>query len=219
MRRTRVKICCISSAAEAKLAIDEGADALGLVSQMPSGPGVIDEGLINAIATHVSPGVDTFLLTAHHTAHDIATQVHACGTTTVQIVKHIDPAEYPELIRRAPAVRRVQVIHVEDRRALDLINAYSPHVHALLLDSGRPGARVATFGGTGQTHDWDISAECVNRSPKPVFLAGGLNPVNIEEAISRVRPYGVDLCSGVRSNGELNQSLLSAFMSGVLQGS
>ena len=195
------------------MAIQLGADAIGLVSQMPSGPGIISENQVRDIAREVPPGVDSFLLTAKTRAEDIASQVRACGTTTVQIVNHINPSEYPQLTRLAPAVRRVQVIHVENNQALDLLDAYSHHVHAFLLDSGRPS--VDELGGTGRTHDWSVSAEFVARSSKPVFLAGGLNPANVAGAIRQVKPCGVDLCSGVRQRDRLDQALLAAFMQAV----
>ena len=215
MYRTRVKICCISSIAEAELAIRNGADALGLVGEMPSGPGVIDDDLARDIAAMTPPTVETFLLTSRTSGEAIAAHVEFCGTTTVQIVQHIDPGEYPTIIERLPSVRRVQVIHVEDEKALDLIDQYEHYVHAFLLDSGRPNATIAELGGTGRSHDWGISSEFVKRSKKPVFLAGGLNPKNVREAISTVAPFGLDLCSGVRSNNILDQELLHEFTTNV----
>ena len=171
MMRTRVKVCCISSAEEAAMAITAGADAVGLVGEMPSGPGVIDDDVARDIAAIVPPPISTFLLTSRERAVEIADHVRYCGTNAVQIVRHINPMQYPELIRSLPEVRRIQVVHVEDGRALDLIDLYSPYVHAFLLDSGRPAAEHVELGGTGRTHDWDVSAEFVRRSEKPVFLA------------------------------------------------
>ena len=136
MYRTRLKVCCISSAEEAQMAIDGGADALGLVGSMPSGPGVISDELVREIASIVPPAVDTFLLTSRTTSEDIANHVNYCGTNTVQIVNHLNPLEYPELVARLPNTRIVQVIHIEDERALDLIAQYESYVHAFLLDSG-----------------------------------------------------------------------------------
>ena len=215
MGRTRVKVCCISSLEEASLAIRCGADALGLVGEMPSGPGVIDDDLAREIAASIPPTVESFLLTSRTSGEQIADHVEHCGTTTVQIVQQIDPREYETIIERLPRVRRVQVIHVEDATAIDLIGRYEPFVHAFLLDSGRPNAEVAELGGTGRTHDWGVSSEFVRRSSKPVFLAGGLNPGNVTDAIAAVAPFGVDLCSGVRSGDHstsyLNQQLLEAF--------
>jgi phosphoribosylanthranilate isomerase len=203
------------SVEEARLAISHGADAIGLVSQMPSGPGIIDDALIRRIALGVPPPVASFLLTAAETAEAIAEHVVRSGASTVQIVKHIDPAEHAKLAERLPAIRRVQVIHVEGADALSLIPLYAPHVHAFLLDSGRPNAAAQTLGGTGQTHDWEISARFVAASPIPVFLAGGLKPENIADAIRLVRPYGVDLCSGVRTDGRLDAAKLGRFMEAV----
>lgn len=216
MKRTRVKVCCISSIAEAELAIAHGADAIGLVGEMPSGPGIIGDDLVREIAAIAPPTVETFLLTSRVTADGIADHVEYCRTTTVQIVQHIAADQYHQLIERLPGIRRVQVIHIEDRSALDLIERYAPYVHAFLLDSGRPNAAVAEYGGTGRAHDWSISAEFIRRSPKPVFLAGGLNPENVRNAIKTVSPFGVDLCSGIRTNNQLDALLLDQFTQNIV---
>jgi phosphoribosylanthranilate isomerase len=214
-RRTRVKICCIASAAEAAMAVAAGADAVGLVGAMPSGPGPIPDDLIAAIASTVPPPVASVLLTSAETAIEIAAQVTAAGVTAVQIVRHIAPAEAAALAGLLPSLRRIQVIHVESETALALIPLYAPHAHAFLLDSGRPSAAQDTLGGTGLVHDWGISAAFVAASPLPVFLAGGLNPGNVGEAIRRVQPFGVDLCSSLRSNGTLDAMKLQDFMTAV----
>jgi phosphoribosylanthranilate isomerase len=215
MRRTRVKVCCINSVAEANLAISLGADALGLVGAMPSGPGPIHDDLIAEIVARVPPPVATFLLTSQTTAEAIAAHVLKVGASTVQIVDHIDPAEAARLPRLIPHIRRVQVIHVEGADALDLIKAYAPHNHAFLLDSGRPSAPTPELGGTGRVHDWRVSAAFVEASSLPVFLAGGLNASNVAEAIRQVRPFGIDLCSGLRSPVDLDSGKLAAFMAAV----
>jgi phosphoribosylanthranilate isomerase len=142
--RVKTKICCISSIEEARLAIQYGADALGLVGHMPSGPGVI-----------------------------------------------------------------------EDDSAIDLVTMYEPRVHAFLLDSGRPSAAVAELGGTGRAHDWRISASIVRATTRPVYLAGGLTSENVSQAIDRVNPFGLDLCSGVRTGNALDESKLKVFMETV----
>ena len=213
--RTRIKICCIASIDEAQLAIAAGADALGLVAAMPSGPGPIPDARIAQIAAWTPPPVATFLLTSETTAAAIAEHVRATQPSTVQIVDHIDPGEVAQLARLMPHVRRVQVIHVEGPEALALIPAYAPHVHAFLLDSGRPGAPVPELGGTGSTHDWSVSARFVRASPRPVFLAGGLDASNVMEALRQVRPYGIDLCSRVRTDGQLDVMKLALLMAAV----
>ncbi|HEY7853189.1 MAG TPA: hypothetical protein VIB82_09460 [Caulobacteraceae bacterium] len=213
--RTRVKICCIASVEEARQAIEAGADALGLVGAMPSGDGVIGDVTIAEVAAAAPPPIATFLLTSEQTADGIASHIRRTHPTSVQIVSHIDPAESARLAELEPHVRRVQVIHVEGRAALDFIPVYMPFVHAFLLDSGRPNAPTPEFGGTGRRHDWEVSAEFVRASPLPVFLAGGLSAANAGQAVSQVRPFGLDLCSGVRTDGHLDAYKLAEFMSAV----
>lgn len=213
--RTRVKVCCIASIAEAELAVQLGADALGLVGPMPSGPGVLDDATIATVSARVPPPVATFLLTSETTAGAIAAHVHATRPSVVQVVSHVEPHVHAQLAVSLPAIRRVQVLHVEDAGVLALLGAYAPHVHAFLLDSGRPGLAVPELGGTGRVHDWDISAAFVRASPRPVFLAGGLTAANVAEALRRVRPYGLDVCSGVRAGGRLDAGKLAAFVGAV----
>jgi phosphoribosylanthranilate isomerase len=210
----RVKICCIASLDEARLAIDAGAAALGLVSAMPSGPGVIDEATIATIAAAVPRDVETFLLTAHTDAAAIVALHRRCRTTTLQLVDALAPRELREL-RRAllpSRVTLVQVVHVTGASALDEALAVAPMVDALLLDSGNPALAVKQLGGTGRTHDWAVSREIVERAGVPVWLAGGLNAGNVAEAVASVRPHGLDLCNGVRSDGRLDAGKLADFM-------
>lgn len=213
--RTRIKICCMASVAEMQLAVAAGADAVGLVARMPSGPGPIPDDLIAAIAAAVPPPVAGFLLTCETEAEAIADHVRRTGVPVVQIVSHIAPGEAARLATLLPTTRRVQVIHVEGEDATLMIPAYTPHVHAFLLDSGRPGAAVPTLGGTGDVHDWSVSARFVAASPRPVFLAGGLDAGNVGAALAQVRPYGVDLCSRIRSAGALDPAKLAAFVAAV----
>jgi phosphoribosylanthranilate isomerase len=212
MVRTRIKVCCIASIEEASVAIEAGADALGLVAAMPSGPGPIPDARIAEIAAVIPPPIATFLLTSETTAAGIAAHVQATRPTVVQIVSHIDPRESAELVRLTSFTRRVQVIHVEGPEALALIPVYAPYVHAFLLDSGRPNAATPELGGTGRTHDWAVSAAFVRASPRPVFLAGGLHAGNVADAIRAVRPFGLDLCSGARTDGRLDPAKLAAFV-------
>lgn len=214
--KPRLKICCISSLEEAGIAVAAGADALGLVSDMPSGPGIISEAVIRQIAQATPPPVATVLLTQKIDGAEIAAQIASVGVNTVQLVRHLDVEEHLRLKEHLPAaVRVIQVIHVEDETALDLIDRYATHIDAFLLDSGRPSAATEELGGTGRTHDWTVSAEFVSRSPKPVFLAGGLNAGNVSEAIENVKPYGLDLCSSVREGDHLSHTKLRAFVAAI----
>lgn len=211
----RVKICCIASLEEAALAVRHGAAALGLVGPMPSGPGVIDDRLIAEIAASVPPAVATFLLTSETEPEAIVDHVRRCGTNTVQIVDAVAPEAYRALRRDAPGVKIVQVIHVTGPESLDQAKACAPLVDALLLDSGRPEARVKELGGTGRVHDWSLSRRIVAEVPRPVFLAGGIRPENAAEACRRVRPFGIDLCTGVRRDGRLDPERLGGLFAAL----
>ena len=207
----RVKICCISSVAEAQLAIRCGADALGLVSAMPSGPGPISDEKIAEIAATVPPPIATFLLTCSTDADAIIAQQRRCGTNTLQLVDAVAPDTYARLRRALPGIAIVQVIHVLGEPSVHEACAIAPHVDALLLDSGNPHLPIKELGGTGRVHDWTHSARIVRECGKPVFLAGGLRPDNVRSAIEAVRPFGTDLCSGVRTGGELDAQKLTQF--------
>lgn len=208
--RPRLKVCCIASVDEARLAVSLGADALGLVSAMPSGPGPIADALIAEIAVAVPPPIATFLLTARTDAAGIAEQVRATRVSTVQLVDAVAPDALAELRAMLPATRLVQVIHVLDAGSVAEALAVAPLVDALLLDSGNPRLAVKELGGTGRVHDWALSRAIVARSPVPVFLAGGLRAENVGDAVRRVRPYGLDVCSGVRTDGRLDADRLRA---------
>lgn len=213
--RLRVKICCISSVEEAELAIRYGADALGLVSEMPSGPGVIPEDLIAHIVASVPPLVGTFLLTSQRTSAAIIAQQQRTRAGVLQLVDRVEPQCYPELRAALPGVRLVQVIHVTGPAAVDEAAAAAPFIDALLVDSGNPSAAVKELGGTGRLHDWTLSARIRESVHKPVFLAGGLTPENVRAAAQQVRPFGLDLCTGVRTNGRLDEHKLARFFAAL----
>ena len=210
--RPRIKVCCIASLEEAALAVRYGASAVGLVSAMPSGPGPIEEELIVKIAARVPPGVATFLLTCQSDAHAIIAQQRRTRVNTIQLCDEVSPGTYSELHDALPGVSIVQVIHVRDERSVEEAIRLSPHVDALLLDSGNPSLAVKELGGTGRVHDWSLSARIVKSIPKPVFLAGGLKPENVAEAVRIVRPFGVDVCTGLRTDGKLNEAKLATFV-------
>ena len=197
------------------LAIRYGASALGLVSEMPSGPGVIDEGLIAEISLKVPPPVATFLLTCKQTAEEIIVQHLKTKTNTLQLVDHLPHHELTKLREQLPGIKLVQVIHVVDEKSIEGALILQKYVDALLLDSGNPNLIVKELGGTGRTHNWEISRKIVEEVNIPVFLAGGLNPENALEAIKFVQPYGLDICSGVRTNNLLNEEKLKLFSESI----
>ena len=211
----KVKICCISSVEEALLAIKCGATELGLVGPMPSGPGVISESLIAEIALGVPAEINTFLLTSEVSTDRIIEQHDRVKTNTIQIVDKLEHGNYDDLRIAIPDIRIVQVIHVVDEESVEEAVLASRQVDYILLDSGNPNKEIKELGGTGRTHNWELSRRIVESSSSPVFLAGGLNSSNIQKAINEVNPYGVDLCSGVRLDGKLNEDKLNSFFENI----
>lgn len=214
--KPRVKICCMGSIDEAKIAIAFGASAIGLVGHMPSGPGVISDELIREIARSVPPPIATFLLTSETSPSEIAAHHRKTLTSTIQIVDELKHGSYAELRRELPSTKLVQVIHVIDEKSVEDAVKVSEEVDALLLDSGNPKLAVKELGGTGRVHNWKLSRKIVEQSKVPVFLAGGLRAENVAEAIDAVQPFGVDVCSGVRTNGNLDAGKLEAFFKAAL---
>ncbi|WP_439581746.1 phosphoribosylanthranilate isomerase [Dyadobacter bucti] len=211
MIKPRVKICCISSIDEAMTAIEHGASALGLVGHMPSGPGVISDALIEQIARKVPPPVSTFLLTSETKPKDIIAHYKRVNTTTIQIVDALEKREYEALRQALPNVKLVQVIHVIDENSKQEALEIARYVDAILLDSGNPNLSIKELGGTGRTHNWEVSKQIRESIQIPLFLAGGLNKDNVKQALDAVQPFGLDLCSGVRTDGKLDAQKLKDF--------
>ena len=215
--RLKVKICCIGNKEEAKLAIEYGASAVGLVGKMPTGPGIISDKEIKLIAAIVPPPVATFLLTSETTANSIIERHQRVNTNTIQIVDKMKTGTYSDIRKAIPSVKLVQVIHVLDERSVEEAIIVAEQVDAILLDSGNPYAENKILGGTGKVHDWKLSRKIRDSVNIPVFLAGGLTPENVISAIEQVEPFGIDVCSGVRINSKLDKLKLEKFMKGVEQ--
>jgi phosphoribosylanthranilate isomerase len=209
--RPRVKVCCIASVAEARLAIEHGASAVGLVSAMPSGPGPIPEELIAEIAGTIPPGVSSFLLTCQEDVDAIVDQQRRTRVNTIQVCDRLPPGSYARLREELPGVSLVQVVHVNGPEAVEEAIAIAPEVDAILLDSGNQSLPIKELGGTGRTHDWRLSRAIRESVAVPLYLAGGLKPENVAAAIREVGPFGVDVCSGLRTEGRLDPQKLTAF--------
>ena len=197
------------------MAIRHGAAALGLVGKMPSGPGIISDEEIYSIAQTIPPPIASFLLTSETTAEDIITHHRRVHTTSIQLVDALSGRSYEFIRKELPAVKLVQVIHVIDEHSVEEAIEIADFVDAILLDSGNPNLSVKELGGTGRTHNWQLSRQIRENISIPVFLAGGLHPGNVQEAIETVQPFGVDLCSGVRTNGNLDERKLEAFFKAI----
>ncbi len=210
--KVKLKVCCIKSNAEADTAIAAGASAIGLVGRMPSGPGPIDDSLIYSIAQYTGQKADTFLLTSETGGKGVVEHYKRTRTGTIQIVDEITPEDYNYIRKEIPGVKLVQVIHVIDEHSVEQALRFAGYADYLLLDSGNPNLEVKELGGTGRTHNWNISRKIVEQVNVPVFLAGGLNYLNVKEAVDRVMPYGIDVCSGVRTGGSLDVGKLERFV-------
>ena len=197
------------------MAIDAGANAIGLVSAMPSGPGPIAEDLIAEIAAIVPPGVSSFLLTCLQDAESIIDQQRRLRVNTIQICDRLTSGSYHDIHDALPGIKLVQVIHVTGPESIDEAIAVAPHVDAILLDSGNQSLAIKELGGTGRTHDWSLSRRIREAIDVPLFLAGGLNPTNVAAAIREVQPFGIDVCSGLRTEGDLDPQKLSAFIRAI----
>lgn len=215
MKIPRVKICCIASVAEARLAIQHGASAVGLVSAMPSGPGPIPEELIAEIAATIPPGVSSFLLTCQQDADAIIDQQRRLRVNTIQICDRLPAGSYDLLRAALPGVSLVQVIHVTGPESVDEAIIIAPEVDAILLDSGNQSLPIKELGGTGRTHDWRLSRTIREAIDVPLFLAGGLKPENVAGAIQEVEPFGIDVCSGLRTEARLDPQKVAAFFKAV----
>ena len=212
----RIKICCIANEQEATDAISLGASAIGLVGKMPSGPGPISDEEIFQIARTVPPPVATFLLTSEQTPQGIIEHHLRTRTNTIQIVDDLEGRDYDTIKAQLPNVKLVQVIHIIDESSIDEACEIAEHVDAILLDSGNPKLAVKELGGTGRRHDWKLSRQIVEMCGKPTFLAGGLSAENVREAIDTVQPFGLDVCSGVRTHGQLDQRKLVRFFEKIM---
>ena len=209
--KPKVKVCCISSLEEANLAISAGATALGLVGQMPSGPGIISDELIHQIANSIPKSISSFLLTSETIPHNIIAHHKKVNTSTIQIVDEVNLGGYIEIRNSLPDVTLVQVIHVIDETSIQKAVDAAKYVDYILLDSGNPDLNVKELGGTGRVHNWEISKTIREEISIPLFLAGGLDIRNVGKAIEYVQPYGLDLCSGIRTKGKLDPKKLFDF--------
>lgn len=197
------------------MAIEQGASAVGLVSEMPSGPGPIPETLIAEIAATIPPGVSSFLLTCRQDAAGIVDQQRRIRVNTIQICDRLPDGSHRELRAALPGVSLVQVVHVTGPESVAEAIEIAPFVDAVLLDSGNQSLAIKELGGTGRTHDWSLSRKIREAIDVPLFLAGGLKPHNVAAAIQEVQPFGIDVCSGLRTDGLLDRHKLSAFFTQI----
>ncbi|MEL6677073.1 MAG: phosphoribosylanthranilate isomerase [Pseudomonadota bacterium] len=212
---TQIKLCCVQSVLEADAALRRGVDAVGLVGPMPFRDRQIPDEEIATIAGQVSRDVTTVLLTAETSVEGVCAHLERVGTNGIQLANRVEPGVIPALRLLHPTVTIFQVVHIHGARSVE--EALASKADHILLDSGKLDVTIPSVGVTGRTHDWAISAEIVARADRPVWLAGGLTPDNVARAIAVVRPYGVDVCSGLRTEHGLDLTLLDAFIEAVAE--
>jgi phosphoribosylanthranilate isomerase len=179
----RVKICGITNLEDAMAAAELGADAVGFVLY-PRSPRCVKPSLVKMMISQIPPYVTTVGVFANQDEKEILDIVGECGFDLVQL----QGDEPPEFCRRLGS-RVVKAIRVKDHNSIKPMASYS--VRAFVLDTYRENQ----FGGTGEQFDWTLALEA--RQYGRIILAGGLTPENVGEAVEKVKPYGVDVSSGV----------------------
>jgi phosphoribosylanthranilate isomerase len=212
---TRVKICGIKNQAELNTAIRCGADAVGFITEVPvDTPRRISLETAAKLIKQVPPLVESVLVIMPERAEEVYHMANTAKPSMVQL--HKDPSY--ELLEEIQNLRQhikiIQTVTIPERGVChttslhEYIKLLSPYVDAVLLDT----LTTKGTGGTGKTHNWQISREIVEQSPLPVILAGGLNPENVEDAIRAVKPFAVDTASGVETQGVKDEHKVKAFI-------
>ena len=208
----RVKVCGLTREADIRAAVDAGADAVGVVSDVSvDTPREVDAGRARDLLAAAPPFVTTVLVTIVDDLDATADLADAVDPDVLQVHGDLDAAAVTGL-RDATGVRVVPVVTCEDG---DRARALGGVADAVLVDS----ESEAGGGGTGRTHDWEATAAIVDDLDVPVVLAGGLTPDNVAEAVRRVDPFAVDVASGVESAGGVkDHEALAAFVDAATGG-
>ena len=190
---TRVKICGLTNEADLHAAVDAGADAVGVVADVPvDSPREVGVERAASLLDSAPPFVSTVLVTMPATPERALELVSRVGPDVVQLHGGLPPGDV-SYVSANVAASVVQAVDVTDPDAA----RYDDVAGALLADS----VDESGGGGTGRTHDWDATREFAASVDSPVVLAGGLTPRNVREAVEAVDPFGVDVASGVESAG------------------
>lgn len=194
-----VKICANKSIEDAKMCLDAHADVIGiLVGQEHTSNDFVDKYRAKEIADFVNHQCGVSLVTHLTEADKIIELTKFIGNDTIQLHSDISEEEVEKIVKECPGVKLVRLIHVSSDGKVCTDISSMKYADYYLLDS----FNLATnqVGGTGLTHDWKKSREIIESLDKPVFLAGGLTPENVEEAIRTAHPYGVDVNSGCKNS-------------------
>jgi len=203
---TRVKICGVTTPEDARACAAEGADAIGMILVRAS-PRCITAEQAAKIVAGLPPFASSVLVMAPATASEAVSAALRARPSVLQLQGHEPPEMLEDLRTRLPGVRLVKTIHVGGGGEIEAAGRYEM-ADALLLDTASPAG-----GGSGKTHDWSVSREIVKKAGVPVILAGGLAPGNVADAVRAVRPYAVDVASGVEAGkGKKDIKLVTDFI-------
>jgi phosphoribosylanthranilate isomerase len=196
----RVKICGIRTIKDAKLTINCGADAIGLlVGQRHRSDDFISVELAKEICGICPPYVSPVLVTHLESPTEIYQLASKIGVHTIQIHSECQVPEIQALRQMLPFTKLIKNFHVTSNKLIDYVRSFESIVDAIILDT--INLEEDRVGGTGMIHDWSLSAKIVQETSLPVILAGGLNPKNVADAIKLVKPYAVDVNSGGFTKG------------------
>jgi len=199
---TKVKICGIKNLSDAKLAVDYGADAIGFV--FAESIRNVSKEKARAIVQKLPPFVTTVGLFVNDTAENIEAICRFCGLDAVQLHGN----ESPDILNKLKDFKTIKAFRIQNEKDIIPIKKYKPD--AILLD----GYSEKNMGGTGTSFDWKIVKNI--KTSIPIIVAGGLTPLNVSKAIKIVKPYGVDVSSGVESKpGKKDRKLIKVFIDAV----
>lgn len=191
----KVKICGITNIKDALLAAELGADFLGFIVEISESEDSLSKdeakNLIRQLPLEVIPVMVTYL----NNAEEIVKVASYVIAGAVQLHSNISLPEIGKIRKALPKIKIIKAIHVIDEKVVSEAVKFSDYVDYILLDSKAKGK----IGGTGKTHDWSISRKIILKCKKPVLLAGGLNPENVLDAVRKIKPFGVDVNSGVKA--------------------
>jgi phosphoribosylanthranilate isomerase len=211
--RVRTKICGIGTIGDLTAAVDAGADAIGLiVGTTHVSEDELSVAAARELAAAAPPFISKVLVTHLLSSDEILGLAEAVGVDTLQVHGEISTDTMRQIWCRRDALRIIRTVHVNGDHAIATAREAARSCHAVLLDTRTP----SRLGGTGLTHDWNISrriVETLRQSSCPVILAGGLDQTNVAAAIHAVRPYGVDANSRLKDpNGRKDAAACAAFV-------
>ena len=210
-----VKICGIKSIEDARAAAEAGANELGFHVGLMGARAPLEAEQVGKIIAQLSAGVSSVMVTSIAEPEELIARAQETGAAILQLYGDATPEAIREVKKALPSLKVWQVLNVSDESSIAKAKEYEGAADAIALDTLNKETGVR--GGTGKTHDWNISKKIVESISIPVILAGGLNPDNVAEAIRTVRPYGVDVNSGVSNpDGSKNIEKVKAFIESAL---